>query len=192
VANVLHARTVVDALLHPLLNEDRCAGAEEASDATGASAPAPTATGEATPGERLSPELWARLIAPLARLMRKAVRGDRGGLLRPAWEEAASNARRRGHGVSFGRAPIQLAASAIAPSHPAWEEPNACGDPERPLHRGAAVCPVKHVLGRPLVQELVLQEQGDDPLTEAAAHLLEIDPGDVDEPALRDEAPLEE
>ena len=49
VADLLRTRTVVDALLRPLLNEDRRAGAKEAFDATGASAPAPTAAGEATP-----------------------------------------------------------------------------------------------------------------------------------------------
>ena len=51
---------------------------------------------------------------------------------------------------------------------------------------------LEHVLREPLVQELALQEEGDHPLTEAAAHLLEIDRGDVDEPALRVEASLEE
>ena len=64
--------------------------------------------------------------------------------------------------------------------------------------------PVCQVLGLALVQELVLHEEGDDPLTKAAAHLLEVDlgalagllpaaaRGDVDEAALCVEAPLEE
>ena len=49
VADLLRARTVVDALLRPLLSDDRCPGAKEASDATGASAPIPIAAREATP-----------------------------------------------------------------------------------------------------------------------------------------------
>ena len=46
-ADLLRACTVVDALLRPLLSEHRCPGAKEGSDATGASALAPTAAPEA-------------------------------------------------------------------------------------------------------------------------------------------------
>jgi len=65
-----------------------------------------------------------------------------------------------------------------------------CGDTDTCVDREAAVSPVEHVLGSPLVQELALEEEGDDPLAEGAAHFLEIDLGDVNEPPLRVEAPL--
>jgi len=68
----------------------------------------------------------------------------------------------------------------------------ASGNEDRRVHREAAVCPVKHVSGQPLVQELVLQEERGDPLAEAAAHLLQIDRWEVDESALAVKASLQE
>jgi hypothetical protein len=62
----------------------------------------------------------------------------------------------------------------------------------RGVHREAAVCPVEHILGEPLVQELALQEERDDPLAEAGAHLRQIDLWDVDESGLAVKASLQE
>ena len=58
--------------------------------------------------------------------------------------------------------------------------------PERgsSCRRETAECPVKYIPGQPLVQELALQEERDDPLAEAAAHLRQIDRWDMDESAL--------
>ena len=54
------------------------------------------------------------------------------------------------------------------------------------------MCPVKHAPGQPLVQQLALQEERDDPLAEAGAHFFQIDLWDVDEPALVVKASLQE
>ena len=59
----------------------------------------------------------------------------------------------------------------------------AGGNADGGVHGKPAVCPAPHVFGPPLVQELALREEGDHSLTEAAAHLLQIDPWDVVEPA---------
>ena len=68
----------------------------------------------------------------------------------------------------------------------------AGGNEDRCVHREAAVCPVKHVPGQPLAQELALQEKRDDPLAEAAAHLLQIYRWDVEESAFAVKASLQE
>ena len=57
--------------------------------------------------------------------------------------------------------------------------------------REAAVGPLEHVLSRPLVHEVAIRQEGDDPPAEAGAHLYEIDLGDMNETALLVEASLE-
>jgi hypothetical protein len=54
------------------------------------------------------------------------------------------------------------------------------------------VCPVKHAPGQPLVQQLALQEERDDSLAEAGAHLHQIDSRDMHESALVVKASLQE
>jgi len=60
------------------------------------------------------------------------------------------------------------------------------------VDRESRVRPLDHVLGQPLVQELTLQEERDDPLAEAGAHVGQIDGGHVDESAVRVEATFQE
>ena len=66
------------------------------------------------------------------------------------------------------------------------------GNADRCVDGEAAVGPLEHVLGQPLVQELALQEERDDSLAEAGAHLRQIDRRDVDESALAVKASLQE
>jgi len=54
------------------------------------------------------------------------------------------------------------------------------------------VSPLEHVLGQPLVQELALEEERDDSLAQAGAHLGQISSRDVDESALSVKASLQE
>jgi hypothetical protein len=54
------------------------------------------------------------------------------------------------------------------------------------------VGPLEHASAQPLVQELALQEERDDSLAEAGAHLLQIELWDVDEPALVVKTSLQE
>jgi len=54
------------------------------------------------------------------------------------------------------------------------------------------VGPLEHASTQPLIQELALQEERDDSLAEAGAHLLQIEPWDVVEPALVVKASLQE
>jgi hypothetical protein len=68
----------------------------------------------------------------------------------------------------------------------AGREVDRCVDAE------SAVGPLEHASAQPLVQELALQEERDDPLAEAGAHSLQIDLRDVDEPALVVKASLQE
>ena len=51
--------------------------------------------------------------------------------------------------------------------------------------------PFDQALGQPLVQEIAIEEEGDDPLAEAGAHCGQVDLWDVDEPAVPVEATLE-
>jgi len=64
--------------------------------------------------------------------------------------------------------------------------------PVRIIHTESTVSPLDHVLGQPLVQELALQEERDDPLAEAAAYLGQIVSREMDESALLVKASLQE
>jgi hypothetical protein len=63
---------------------------------------------------------------------------------------------------------------------------------DRCVYREATVGPGDHVIGQELIQQLALQEERDDSLAEAGAHLGQIDGRDMEETPLVVKASLQE